>query len=209
MEIAKKFGIIPINGGILVSTLGNYKSPKDKIEQLESIGALIRIKKGLYVFAPKVTHTPLSLELIANHIYFPSYISYESALSFHGIIPERVYTIKSATTKRSKKYTTPVGNFEYIQTNSTYFHVGVYSRIVDNSYAYQIATPEKALCDMIISAKNLRLQSTKSMQIYLEEDLRCDVSLLEQMNLEIIKQCAELTSKKSKELTLLYNYLKR
>nr|WP_320059762.1 hypothetical protein [uncultured Bacteroides sp.] len=208
MDIAKQFGIIPVNYGTLTASLADYKSPKDRIEYLEATGIIIRIKKGLYVCSPKATGIPLSLELIANHLYNPSYISYESALSFYGIIPERAYTIKSAVMKRSKTYTTSLGHFEYIQTDTSYFSIGVRSEVVRNAYAYMIATPEKALCDMILSAKGLRLQSTRTMQIYLEEDLRCDFSLIEKMNLQIIKQCAELSHKKNKELNLLYDLLK-
>ncbi|WP_071145655.1 type IV toxin-antitoxin system AbiEi family antitoxin domain-containing protein [Bacteroides ihuae] len=208
MDIAKQFGIIPVNYGTLTASLSDYKSPKDRIEYLEATGIIMRIKKGLYVCSPKATGMPLSLELIANHLYNPSYISYESALSFYGIIPERAYTIKSAVMKRSKTYTTSLGHFEYIQTDTSYFSIGVRSEVVRNAYAYMIATPEKALCDMILSAKGLRLQSRRTMQIYLEEDLRCDFSLIEKMNLKIIKQCAELSHKKNKELNLLYDLLK-
>lgn len=209
MDIVKQFGIIPVNYGTLAASLGDYKSPKDRIEYLEATGIIMRIKKGLYVCTPKATGMPVSLELIANHLFNPSYISYESALSFYGIIPERVYTIKSAVLKRSKIYTTPLGNFEYIQTDASYFSIGVHSEIVGKVYAYMIASPEKALCDMILSTKGLRLQSTKAMQIYLEKDLRCDFSLIDKMDLETIKQCAELSHKKNKELNQLYNLLKK
>ncbi len=209
MDIAKQFGSIPVNYGTLVTLLGNYKFPKDKIADLEASGILIRLKKGLYVCSPKSTGISLSLELIANHLCNPSYVSYESALSFYGLIPERVYATKSAVMKRSKIYTTTLGIFEYIQTDEAYFSVGIRSEIVGNRYAYMIATPEKALCDMIISTKGLRLQSIKAMQTYLEDDLRCDLSLTERFDTEIIYQCAALSKKKNKELNLLYNLLKK
>ncbi len=207
MDILKQFGIIPIDFSTLISTLGDYKSPKDKVMRIEEAGYLVRLKKGLFVVTPKVHGQTLSTELIANHLYGPSYVSFESALSFYKIIPERVYTVKSASLKRSKNFTTPLGHFDYIQINPSYYSIGLRQEIYENKYAFVIATPEKALCDMIISTKGIRIQSAKAMQIFLEEDLRVDLSALKNVNLEIIKACATISNKRKPELMLLYNLL--
>ena len=168
---------------------------------------MIRLKRGLFVVAPMVHSQPLSKELIANHIYGPSYISLQTALSFYGLIPERVHTVCSMTTKRSSSFINPLGNFDYITVPAAYFAIGIRQEIVNNNYAYLIATPEKALCDMIVETKGLKLQSIKAMQNYLEEDLRIDLSVIEHYDIDIINQCIELGSKK-RELTLLYKLLK-
>ena len=204
--VLNQFGIIPIDTAALKAALDDYKSPKDKITTLEQSGLLIRLKRGLFVVAPMVHSQPLSKELIANHIYGPSYISLQTALSFYGLIPERVHTVCSMTTKRSSSFINPLGNFDYITVPAAYFAIGIRQEIVNNNYAYLIATPEKALCDMIVETKGLKLQSIKAMQNYLEEDLRIDLSVIEHYDIDIINQCIELGSKK-RELTLLYKLL--
>ena len=205
--VLNQFGIIPFDTAALKAALDDYKSPKDKITTLEQSGLLIRLKRGLFVVAPMVHSQPLSKELIANHIYGPSYISLQTALSFYGLIPERVHTVCSMTTKRSSSFINPLGNFDYISVPAAYFAIGIRQEIVNNNYAYLIATPEKALCDMIVETKGLKLQSIKAIQNYLEEDLRVDLSIIEHYDVDIIYQCMELGSKK-RELTLLYKLLK-
>jgi hypothetical protein len=111
--------------------------------------------------------------------------------------------IKSMTMKRAKSYQTPIGNFEYISVNDDYFAIGIRQEIVENKFAFMIATPEKALCDLIVSTKGLKIQSMKSMQIYLEEDLRMDISTVHNFNKEIIGQCNSKSNKKKIELTQL------
>lgn len=204
--VLNQFGIIPFDTAALKAALDDYKSPKDKITTLEQSGLLIRLKRGLFVVAPMVHSQPLSKELIANHIYGPSYISLQTALSFYGLIPERVHTVCSMTTKRSSSFINPLGNFDYITVPAAYFAIGIRQEIVNNNYAYLIATPEKALCDMIVETKGLKLQSIKAIQNYLEEDLRVDLSIIEHYDVDIIYQCMELGSKK-RELTLLYKLL--
>ena len=204
--VLNQFGIIPFDTAALKAALDDYKSPKDKITTLEQSGLLIRLKRGLFVVSPMVHSQPLSKELIANHIYGPSYISLQTALSFYGLIPERVHTVCSMTTKRSSSFINPLGNFDYITVPAAYFAIGIRQEIVNNNYAYLIATPEKALCDMIVETKGLKLQSIKAMQNYLEEDLRIDLSIIEHYDIDIINQCMELGSKK-RELTLLYKLL--
>jgi len=198
-----QFGVIPIDYNTLVTTLGKYKSPKDKVARMEKEGEIIRLKKGLFVVTPKVHLQTLSKELIANHLYGPSYVSCETALSFYGLIPERVYLTKSMVTKRSKSYSTSMGNFEYISVNEDYFAIGIRQEIVEDKFAFMIATAEKALCDLIISTKGLKIQSMKAMQIYLEEDLRMDLSSVQDFNIEIIRQCNSVSNKKKTELTQL------
>ncbi len=204
----EQFGIIPVNYATLVSALAGYKYPKDKISSLEKAGDLIRLKKGMFVVSPKVHNQPVSKELISNHLYGPSYISFESALSIYNIIPERVHTMRSMTFKRGRKFSTPLGNFEYTSSEIKYYNIGIHQKIIDNKYAYLIASREKALCDIIVATSRLRIQSVKAMQEYLEEDLRIDFSALEKCNIGIFKQCIEFGKKKT-ELTQLYKLLRQ
>ena len=113
---------IPVNSAVLKALLSNLKYPKDKISDLEKRGALIRLKKDLYVKGG----ADVSKELIANHLYGISYVSLETALAYYGMIPERVYTVRSMTTKRAKTFTTPLGNFEYKTVSADYFSIGLF-----------------------------------------------------------------------------------
>ena len=201
------FKNIPFESVALQDTIGNYKFPRNKISSLEKHGQIIRLKKGLYVLPEKISRVAISRELIANHLYGPSYISLETALSFYGIIPEKVFAVRSMTTRRSNTFETPVGNYDYTTVPVDYFSIGLRHEIVDNQYAFLIASPAKALCDMLISTSNLRLQSIKAIRHYLLEDLRVDSSALKDFDSAIVRQCVE-TGRKKSELNLLLELLK-
>lgn len=207
MDILEQYGSIPIDYSTILSHFDHLRSPKDKISKLEKSGLLIRLKNGKYLVANNIKNNPPSSELIANHLYGPSYVSFESALSFHGLIPERVYVTKSAITKRRKRFNTSLGLFEYITVPEKYYSIGLQQHIIRGNYAFIIASPEKSLCDLIITTKGLRIQSKKAMNIYLRENLRLNFDNSGKINSEIIREAAEYGYKK-KELTLLYQLIK-
>jgi len=206
MEQLKNLGIIPLNTDILYSLYGNLNNPDKKIIELERKESIIRIKRNLYVVSPNVHNQEISRELLANHLYGPSYVSLESALSYYGLIPERVYSMLSVCTKQYKQYNTPLGNFEYVKVPENYFPIGINQEIINNSYAFLIASPEKALCDKIVNLRNVRIQSVKAMLEYLENDLRIDMSALTSFDAAIIKECLRFGRKKT-ELTHLLKLL--
>jgi len=103
-------------------------------------------------------------------------------------------------------FSTPLGNFEYVSANEDYYKIGIHQELVNNKYTWLIASPEKALCDLIVSTAGLRIQSVKAMREYIEEDLRIDLGSL-QFDTEIIMQCID-TGKKKTELTQLLKLLK-
>ncbi len=168
---------------------------------MEKRSEIIRLKKDLYVN----NNVAISKELISNHLYGVSYISLETALAYYGIIPERVYAVRSMTTKRAKSFSTPLGNFEYKTVPADYFNIGLRQEIIENQYAFLIASPTKAICDMIVATPNLRIQSVKAMQKYLTEDLRIDVEVLKNLDKEIVRECVEVGKKKN-ELGLLLDF---
>lgn len=77
-----KLGNIPVTAAILESLFPHIKGGSQKIRQLERDGQIIRLKRGLYVCSPNITGKTLSTELLANHLYTPSYISMSSALRY-------------------------------------------------------------------------------------------------------------------------------
>jgi predicted transcriptional regulator of viral defense system len=206
MQVLKEFGIIPVDFKAISSKLSQYRSQRDKVSNLNKSNLLIRLKKGLYVVSPDFTNQKISKELIANHLYGPSYISLETALSFYGMIPERVYATLSVTAKRKKRYDTPLGIFDYKTVPAKYFSIGIVQKIIQDSYAYLIAAPEKALCDIIVTRSGIRIQSLNAITEFLMEDLRIDIDVVEEWDLSIITECIKNGYKK-KELEWLKKFI--
>ena len=196
MMTLSEIGNTPVDFAVLKSLFPDHKSVHNKISELEKSGTLIRLKKGMYVVSPKESGKLVSLELIANHLYGPSYVSMESALRYYGLIPESVYTIQSMTTKHTREFKNTLGKFEFTQCPKAYFSIGIKQETKDNT-AFLIASPEKALCDLILHTPNLNLRFQKNILPYLEEDLRFDMDAFYQMDCRIFEQCALVGKKKA------------
>lgn len=207
MEQFSQIGIIPVDYSVLESMLTEYASPRHKIADLEKAGQLVRLKKGLYVVSPTVSGRLLSTELIANHIYGPSYVSMESALRYWGLIPESVYIVKSMTTKRARQFNNSIARFDYSFCNEAYFPIGVQQEEKEG-YTFMIASPEKALCDLITTTPNVRPRFVKSMQLFLEEDLRLDMDAFFAMDANVFRACAAV-GKKRKDIDNLIKLIER
>ena len=78
--------------GMILEELKQYASPADKLGRLVKQGKYIPIVKGLYE-----TKSNVPGYLLAGSIYGPSYLSFEFALAYYGLIPEAVYAFTSAT----------------------------------------------------------------------------------------------------------------
>lgn len=112
---------------------------------------LIHLRRGLYLLSEKTRRHPLNLFSLAQKIYGPSYISMESALSYHGWIPESVPTIISVSSKRSRNFDTPVGRFEFRHVSSDPLLAGV--RNINEGGTFFLATPWKAIADTVFTYK--------------------------------------------------------
>jgi hypothetical protein len=207
MENLKQLGIIPVDYALLSSIFSDYKYPRNKIANLEIDGKLIRLKRSLYVVSPDVSGKLLSTELIANHIYGPSYVSMESALRYYGLIPESVSMVRSMTTKRSRSFENSISKFDYINCNEEYYPIGINQKIGDD-YSFLIASPEKALCDLIAYTPKVRPRFIHAMLLYLEEDIRLDMEAFYKLEVNIFRQCAAV-SKKKNDLNNLIKILQR
>lgn len=161
-----------------------YSRINDKIVHLIKHNILVQIKRGLYVYVPLNNKILLSIELIGNTLLSPSYISLDYALSYHNIIPEKVWEITSVTTKRSKDFQTPYGVFSFKQIKKELFSIGLQVEHSQNA-TYMIATKEKALCDKVFFATDIHLRSKSAMLEFLENDLRVDLDEFREANLEI------------------------
>lgn len=177
-----------------------YKSIKDKIDNLKEKVIIKTLKKGLYIHTSQYTNNIISKEIIANTILSPSYISFDYALYFHGLIPESVIDITSATTKRSKSFKTDYGVFSFRQVNKKLFSIGLTIQSCSNGN-FLIATKEKALCDKIYFTKDFKITTYKAMIDFLVSDLRIDFDELEDFDMDILIKYQEIT--KSKKIKFL------
>ena len=112
-----------------------------------------KVIKGYYVF----TDAPLNekaLFEIANRIYAPSYVSFEMALAYYGLIPESVYGITSASTRKTSHFKTQIGSFIY-RTIQPKLYFG-FDLVKNNEKLFKLASPEKAFLDLFYIKTELR-----------------------------------------------------
>ncbi len=95
-------------------------------------GEVVRIHRGLYCLGAKYLQQKIDPLILAQRIYGPSYISLETALSYHDWIPEAVYTITSTSLDRSREFDTPLGHFSFTRIPQKTFYAEV-SRVEKNS----------------------------------------------------------------------------
>ena len=191
---------------VLLDALAGYRKPRDRITRLLASGAIMRVKKGLYCFGEAFRREPLSREYLANLIYGPSYVSLEYALSHHGLIPERVETVTSVTTRRSRGFSTPFGTFSYRMLSGPRYAVGAILQTAGKA-SFLVASPEKALADKVWTDtrfSGLRLSDYDS---YLSEDLRIDREALSKFDNSRLQTIA--TAYHSLKISNLVRYLKR
>lgn len=162
----------------LVSALDEYSRPRDRITGLLRQGVITQVRKGLYVFNKPLAKHPVSAELLANLIHGPSYVSMDSALARHGLIPEQVHAVTSASTGRARRFSTPLGLFTYARIPRGVFSAGVERLELPDGRAFLVAGPEKALADKVFTDRGLVLRSDAAMELYLFDSLRIDRSSL-------------------------------
>ena len=119
-------------------------------------GALVRIKRGLYVLAEQYRDHPLHPFALAQVLVAGSYVSMETALAFHGWIPEAVYTTVSVTPGR-KSQVIDHPNFGHFVFNplalyKSGFLVRVHRHVISNQ-AVLVASPPRALMDLVAFRK--------------------------------------------------------
>jgi hypothetical protein len=164
-DAIKNYSGQPLTRQILMDLLQEYRRPYDKINDLVNQKVLVRL---------------------ANHLWGPSYVSSDSALSYWGLIPERVYETLSMTTNLAKTYKTPVGRFHYIKLPLPYYSFGIQRVELSTNQITLMAGKEKALCDKIITTQRLKLRSVKQAREYLMEDLRISRDTLRELNTSVI-----------------------
>lgn len=167
-----------VTSEILKETLSDYKAKDIKIKRMADSGSIIRLTKDLY-------ETNINAEgyLVANAICSPSYLSFDYALAFHGMIPETVHVYTSASFKKrkTKQYKNALGLFTYRDVPPHIYPYGI-EIYYENDYAFAIATPEKAICDKLYTLKPVK--NKKELYDLLFNDLRIDYNMIDQLDFD-------------------------
>lgn len=160
----------------LMAQMQGYSHPRRKLKEMQKKGYLLRLKKGFYVLTRELIDKDYSVQIIANTLYGPSYLSLEYALAYYALIPERVDTITSVTSQKNKGFETPLGLFTYRHLSSALYPIGVMLHRTADERSYLMATPEKALMDIFtLKFDKADLPSSMDIRQALEEDLRIDM----------------------------------
>ena len=200
------FGAVPFDHGALLPLLADYQRPNDKIAEWLKQGVLVPLKRGVYVVGPMWRQEPLSLPLVANRLYGPSCVSLDYALSWHGLIPERVYELTSVCLGRGRVLDNALGRFSYRTVPGKLFPVGMRREVVSGKVAFLMAGPEKALCDRVLLTRHLQAISRPSMRDFLFQDMRLDEEMLAQFDLSIVQRYAE-SGHKQRQMQALFKVL--
>ena len=186
---------------MLLEKYHDYTNPQSKIKRLKDKGEIFYLTRGLYE-----TDKNAPGHCLAGAIYGPSYLSFDYALSRYGLIPEAVYAFTSATfeKKKAKKHENHFGTFLYRDIPSEAYPLGITIK-EENGYFYQIADPEKALCDKLYTMPPVT--SRHELEKMLFEDLRIYADEFAKLNRETIMQIGDKYH--CNNLKYLIKYLKR
>lgn len=134
---------------------GSPRRIQSLVYRAMSSGELIRLRRGFYILCPKYrSQKPVSFHL-ANQMVKESHVSFESALSFHGWIPESISVVTSAVrSSRSRIINTALGRFEYVHIplGKTDFLTMV-ERVDAGIQSFLVASAIRALADIVYERK--------------------------------------------------------
>ena len=156
---------------------------------LVKVSVPILIRKLLVKILVYDSHKPAYI--VAGKYVSRSYLSFDFALSFYGLIPEAVYVCTSATEHQSNYnfFVTKNGSFSYKHIPQKAFECGV-NLIHERGMSFRMASPEKALCDKLFLMPPVRTMN--EMRELLEVDMRIDIDALLTLNVNMIKKLSKL-----------------
>ncbi len=162
--------------------------PKDLQRQLSrwtQSGRILQLRRGLYALAEPYRKIQPHPFLIANNMWRASYVSCQSALAHHGLIPEAVFAHTSVTTGRPQHLSHAFGHFLARHIKRDLFF-GYTNLDLGHGQKAFVARPEKALLDLI------HLEPGGDQPSYIE-GLR--LQNLHRLDLDLLKNMAARTKK--------------
>ena len=131
--------------------LAGAADPADVRRQLSrwrAAGTVVQLRRGLYALAPPYRRRVPHPFVVANHLVRGSYVSRESALAHHGLIPEHVPEVTSVAARRPHRRSTPLGRFDFRHIGRDAMWGYRQEEVAPGEWAF-VATPEKALLDLV------------------------------------------------------------
>ena len=142
---------------------------------------IIRLKPGFYCLSEKYRSSNPHPFVVSGMLLSPSYVSMESALWHHGLIPEALYQTSCGTSLRTREYKNKLGLFSYYKIACNNLKAGAKSMKIGNRWAF-LATPLRAIADMVYLNKKISWE-THGID-YLTESLRIELKLLSEISLK-------------------------
>jgi predicted transcriptional regulator of viral defense system len=165
-------------------------------------GLLIRLRQGYYTFPDYLNKSDFTL-LCANQIYRPSYVSLHTALAFYGIIPEAVVQITSVTSLKTANFINDLGEYQYKSVKQELMF-GYDIKPLDSGHSLQIATPEKALLDLLyLNPFYETKQDLKDLR--LDQDFIIDELDLQRLEDYLLKFKNKALQKRVKQIKRMYD----
>ena len=120
---------------------------RQQLSYWQDKGYIKPLAGGYYTLADRIVDEDY-LFMVANKLYEPSYVSLESALAYHQVIPESVLGVTSVSSRKTKQYESVWGGFSY---RSVKPQVMFGYQVVETSQRkkYKIAGLEKAVLDYL------------------------------------------------------------
>lgn len=134
--------------GLLLAGEADPADVRRQLSRWRRSGRLVQLRRGWYTPAPPFRKIEPHPFLVANRIAPGSYVSCQSALAFHGLIPEGVVAVTSVTAGRSRRWTGALGRFEYRHLRRNLLW-GFRRVAVGRGQEAFVAGPEKALLDLV------------------------------------------------------------
>ena len=134
--------------GFLLAGDVDAKDVRRQLSRWVAGGQLVQLRRGLYALAPPYRKTEPHPFLVANCLVRGSYVSLQSALAYHGLIPEHVPVVTSITTGRPQQRDVPFGSFEYHHCPPGRL-TGYRAEDLGGGQEALVATPARALADLI------------------------------------------------------------
>jgi phage terminase large subunit-like protein len=128
---------------------GSQQRQFSLVKRALASGEIVHVRRGLYCLAAKYLRQKVDPLVLAQRLYGPSYISLETALSYHDWIPEAVYAITSTSHDRSREFDTPLGHFSFTRVPQTTFYAEVARVEKESGSSFLLASPLKALTDYV------------------------------------------------------------
>ena len=162
-----------------------YKNPDTKIRRLCDEKKLIKITRGFYE-----TNAYAPMEAMSYVIYGPSYVSFERALEYYGLIPETVPVCTCATFGKNKRkfFENEYGAYQYRDIPTSVYPYGLTIK-TQGDYKWTIAKAEKALCDLLHVKARIKDEIFES---YMFDGLRIDEDMFYELDAELLIMLARL-----------------